>query len=155
MRTKATKSGLTHRRPSRYARSKSALRRRTRGRERPDADRLSVKRRGGGVPCAGAAPAPLGPPSIASSRESRGCGCGVVDSAGRFSSFRKDSRFSTVRVDLTVPFARGRSPSKRNPPCYPSSPSLSIRSIRSPPVLLTCTFADPREFFLVAPHTIC
>jgi hypothetical protein len=104
-RTKATKRGLTHRRPSRYARSKSVLRRREGARPRSLPERLSVKPRDGAAPCAGGSRAPRARPWIASSRENHASGCAGVDSAGTFFSFRYDSRLRTVRAALI-----GRSP---------------------------------------------
>ena len=97
-RTNATKRGLTQRRPSRYTRSKSALRRRVGTPPRSLPERLSVKPRDGAAPSASGARAPRAPPSIASSRENRASGCAGVDSAGTFFSFRHDSRLRTVRA---------------------------------------------------------
>ncbi len=101
-RTKATKSGFTHRRPSRYTRSKSARPRRLRGRPRGRSDPASIKPKDGAAPCAGAERAPPDRPSSASSRGSRGCGCVGVDSAGMFFSFRHDSRFTAARAPSRI-----------------------------------------------------
>jgi hypothetical protein len=108
-RTKATKRGLTHRRPSRYTRSKSVLRRREGTRPRSLPERLAVKPRDGAAPCVGGARAPRVRPWIASLRENRVSGCAGVDSAGTFFSFRHDSRLRTVRADLI-----GRSPALKS-----------------------------------------
>ena len=154
-RTKATKRGLTHRRPSRYARSKSALRRRVGGRPRSPPERLSVKPRGGAAPCVGGERGRLGRPWIAFSRESHGSGCVGVDSAGTFFSFRYDSRLATVRADLTERSPYAKFPSKRNQLSYSSEFSLSTRLPRVCPLLFLRAFAGLREFFLVGHNPIC
>src|SRR3989304_6050552 len=86
-RTKATNRGLTHRRPSRYTRSKSALRRSVGGRPRSLPQRPAVKPRGGAAPGAGGERGRLGQLWTAFSPESHGSGCVGVDSAGTFFSF--------------------------------------------------------------------
>ena len=154
-RTKATKRGLTHRRPSRYARSKSALRRRVGGRPRSPPERLSVKPRGGAAPCAGGERGRLGRPWIAFSRESHGSGCVGVDSAGTFFSFRYDSRLATARADLTGRSPYAKFPSKRNQTSYSSEFSLSTRLPRAHPLLFLRAYAGLREFFLVGHNPIC
>ncbi len=92
-RPNATKSGVTKRRPSRYTRSKSALRRSATARpEQP-----SVKPKDGAAPCAGAGRGRPGRPFRACARETRGCGCVGADLAGTFFSFRHDSRLRRAR----------------------------------------------------------
>ena len=143
-RTKATKKGLTHRRPSRYTRSKSALRRRVGGCPRSLPAPLCVKPRGGAAPCAGVERGRLCRPWIAFSRESHECGCVGVDSAGTFFSFRNDSRLATVRADL-----KGRSPCTRFRRSETKHPTPAIS--RCQPDRLARVPSASENFFLSAP----
>lgn len=143
-RTKATKRGLTHRRPSRYTRSKSALRCRVGARSRLLRDRLSVKPTGGAAPSAGGGREPRGRPWIASSRESRGSGCAGVDSAGTFFSFRYDSRLTTVRDDLA---RRSHSLNSRRSEINHATPPRSLCQ----PSCLAARSRALENFFLSAP----
>lgn len=154
-RTNATKRGLTHLRPSRYTRSKSARRRSVGVRGRSLPERLSVKPRDGGVPCVAFGRVPPGRPWTASSRESRGSGSAGVDLAGTFFSFRYDSRPPTVRADLMDARSIRRFPSKRNQPCYSSDFSLSTQPFPSHPSHRDEAPETPLEFFLVDPNPIC
>jgi hypothetical protein len=153
--TKATNSGLTHRRPSRYTRSKSALRRNVGGRPRSSPERLSVKPRGGAALCVDGERGRLCRPWTAFSRENHGSGCVGGDSAGTFFSFHQDSRLATVRADLAAALAIPQFPSKRNQISYSCNFSLSTGLLRSGSLALLRARGRPREFFLVDHNPIC
>jgi hypothetical protein len=146
-RPKATKSGLTHLRPSWYTSSKSAFRRRAAGCLRPPPLPLSVKPTGDDVPCAADGRRPPGPPSIASSLESRGSGCVGVDLAGTFFSFRHDSQIPPVGDGLH--HCRELFDRRRSETSHPTRLPTLCQPNRfvSPPL----PFSRPREIFSCRP----